>query len=42
MRDVARCEEEIARGGVDPLVANDESDLALEDVERLVLVVVDV
>ena len=42
MRDVARGEEEVARGDVDPLVADEERELALEDVERFVLVVVDV
>src|SRR6266566_2155506 len=42
VRDVAWGEEEVARGDVDPLVADEESELALEDVERLVLVVVDV
>jgi len=42
VRDVARAEEEVARSDVDPLVADEERDLALEDVERLVLVMVDV
>src|SRR5205823_3644603 len=42
VRDVARGEEEVARGDVDPLVADEESELALKDVERFVLVVVDV
>ena len=42
VRDVARGEEEVARGDVDPLVADEERELALEDVERFVLVVVDV
>ena len=38
MRDVARSEEEVTRRDVDPLLANEEGDLALEDVKRLVLV----
>ena len=42
MRDVAGGEEEVARGDVDPLVADEGRELALEDVEGLVLVVVDV
>src|SRR5206468_1670554 len=42
VRDVAGGEEEVARGDVDPLVADEERELALEDVESLVLVVVNV
>jgi DNA-binding transcriptional LysR family regulator len=42
VRNVARAEEEIARGEVDPLITDLERDLALEDVERLVLVVMNV
>src|SRR5262249_54813698 len=40
--DAARDEEVVARLEVDPLVAGEHRDLALENVERLVLVVVDV
>jgi hypothetical protein len=31
VRDVARSEEEVARGDVDPLVANEEHDPSRED-----------
>ena len=41
MRDVARREEVVAGAEVDPLAADEDGDLALDDVERLVLVVVD-
>jgi hypothetical protein len=40
--DAARAEEVVAGFEVDPLVAHEDGDLALEDVERLVLVVVQV
>ena len=42
MSDLAGCEEEVACLEVDALVADDDGHLALEDVERLVLVVVQV
>ena len=42
MRDLAGAEAVVAGVEVDPLVADEEGDLTLEDVERLVLVVVQV
>ena len=42
MRDLAGAKEEVACHEIDALVADLDGDLALEDVERLVLVVVDV
>ena len=42
MRDPARAEEVVARGDVDPLVPDEERDLTVEDVERLVLIVMQV
>ncbi len=41
VRDATRAEEEVAGVEVDPLLAHEHGDLTLEDVERLVLVVVD-
>ena len=42
MRDVTRAEGEVAGAGLDDVVADVDRDIALEDVEALVLVVVDV
>ena len=42
MSDAAGAEEVVAGPEVDPLIADLDRDLALEDVERLVLVVVQV
>ena len=42
MSDAAGAEEVVAGLEVDPLLADEDGDLALEDVERLVLVVVQV
>jgi hypothetical protein len=42
VRDVPRGEEKAPRGDIDPVIADEERDVALEDVERLLLVVMKV